>query len=222
MAVRRDRGVVDGADFAGECPAVAVCSVPQEHELGRRSDGTSPYGPAPKGAMELHFAPACVHHILETTLVQQLLGTAEGTGVAAVSAALNLSPEEAAALRALYPKEHIAPGVHCAGVRATVLSPVSCRERFGLAVALVTTRRGSALGWCVAGVLDHLWIMLPQPAEDAVEQDTSVTATLGAAHRMTPVCPCSSSSATCFLVIHSLTLSVSRPTHPLAPCLSVA
>jgi hypothetical protein len=102
-AVCRTRGVVDGADFAGECPEVVVAVIPPPPVMSQpRGDGSDPNGPAYKGDPEFHFAPASVHHLLETKLFEQLVATAIGRGNPAIASAVGVTSLDIEAVAEFY------------------------------------------------------------------------------------------------------------------------
>lgn len=96
----RNRGVVDGADFAGELPEVVIGTIPVV------------INPHFTDSVEFHFAPASVHHLLESSLWKRLCDAAASTSGdgAALAARLGLAQKEVEEINAYYHPIHTKPG----------------------------------------------------------------------------------------------------------------
>jgi hypothetical protein len=96
----RNRGVVDGADFAGELPDVLVGSVPVQMSPFYVHD------------TEFHFASASVHQLLESSLFKRLCDAAAATSgdAAAFSARLGLAKPVVDEIQAHYHPTFTKPG----------------------------------------------------------------------------------------------------------------
>jgi hypothetical protein len=98
----RNRGVVDGSDFAGELPDVMVGSIPvmiNEHFTD---------------SFDFHFVPASVHQLLETALFKRVSdAVAQGSTPEAVALAtrLGVTQKDIDALNAFYTPVITKPGI---------------------------------------------------------------------------------------------------------------